>query len=261
MYEAHVKNFDEVADLAVIELDQSPANLAVLKLGDGLDGEAVAMGLRSEGWYELVTDRARADTRYRFVLADGLRVPDPASRYQPEDVHGPSAVVEPAAYVWHDADWSGRPWEEAVLYELHIGSFTPPGTFRAAIDKLDHLAALGVTAIELMPIGDFRGRRNWGYDVTLPYAPDSSYGRPEYLKALVEAAHTRRLMVLLDVVYNHFGPEGAYIHAIAPEAFTDRHKTPWGEAINFDGPASGPVREFVIHNALYWIEEFHLGKV
>jgi malto-oligosyltrehalose trehalohydrolase len=222
-----------------------------------LGGEAVAMRHVGEGWHELVTNRVRADMPYRFVLADGLRVPDPASRYQPEDVHGPSAVVDPAAYVWHDESWRGRPWEEAVVYELHIGALTSEGTFRAAIDKLDHLVALGVTAIELMPIGDFPGRRNWGYDGTLPYAPDSSYGRPEDLKALVEAAHTRRLMVLLDVVYNHFGPEGAYIHAIAPETFTDRRKTPWGDAINFDGPASGPVREFMIHNALYWIEEFH----
>ena len=188
----------------------------------------------------------------------GCACPDPASRYQPEDVHGPSEVIDPAAYVWRDAGWSGRPWEEAVVYELHIGAFTPEGTFRAAIGKLDHLVALGVTAIEIMPIGDFPGRRNWGYDGVLPYAPDSAYGRPEDLKALVEAAHARGLMVLLDVVYNHFGPEGAYIHPIAPQTFTDRHKTPWGAAINFDGPDSGPVREFVIHNALYWIEEFHL---
>ena len=223
-----------------------------------LDGETVAMQPAGGGWHELVTDRARAGTRYRFVLPNGLRVPDPASRYQPEDVHGPSEVVDPAAYAWRDADWSGRPWHEAVVYELHIGAFTPEGTFRAAIGKLDHLVALGVTAIEIMPIGDFPGRRNWGYDGVLPYAPDSSYGRPEDLKALVEAAHDRRLMVLLDVVYNHFGPEGAYIHPIAPQTFTDRHKTPWGAAINFDGPDSGPVREFVIHNALYWIEEFHL---
>ncbi len=223
-----------------------------------LDGETVAMQPVGEGWHELVTDRARAGTRYRFVLPDGLRVPDPASRYQPEDVHGPSEVVDPAAYAWRDAGWSGRPWHEAVVYELHIGAFTPEGTFRAAIGKLDHLVALGVTAIEIMPIGDFPGRRNWGYDGVLPYAPDSSYGRPEDLKALVEAAHARGLMVLLDVVYNHFGPEGAYIHPIAPQTFTDRHKTPWGAAINFDGPDSGPVREFVIHNALYWIEEFHL---
>jgi malto-oligosyltrehalose trehalohydrolase len=222
-----------------------------------LGGETVAMGSVGEGWHELLTDRARANTRYRFVLSDGLRVPDPASRYQPEDVHGPSAVVDPAAYVWRDAGWSGRLWEEAVVYELHVGAFTPEGTFRAVIGKLDHVVALGVTAIELMPIGDFPGRRNWGYDGTLPYAPDSSYGRPEDLKALVDAAHARGLMVLLDVVYNHFGPEGAYTHAIAPETFTSRHETPWGAAINFDGPDSGPVREFVIHNALFWIEEFH----
>jgi malto-oligosyltrehalose trehalohydrolase len=222
-----------------------------------LGGEVVAMALVGEGWHELVTDRAHADTRYRFVLPEGLRVPDPASRYQPEDVHGPSVVVDPAAYIWHDAAWSGRPWEEAVVYELHIGAFTPEGTFRAAIDKLDHLAALGVTVIDVMPIGDFPGRRNWGYDGTLLYAPDSSYGRPEDLKALVEAAHIRGLTMLLDVVYNHFGPEGAYIRAIAPETFSDRYRTPWGAAINFDGPDSGPVRELVIHNALYWIEEFH----
>ncbi|HEX9534801.1 MAG TPA: malto-oligosyltrehalose trehalohydrolase, partial [Stellaceae bacterium] len=223
-----------------------------------LDGATAAMQLVGEGWHELVTDRARAGTRYRFMLPDGLRVPDPASRYQPEDVHGPSEVVDPGAYVWRDAGWSGRPWEQAVVYELHIGTFTPEGTFRAAIGKLDHLVALGVTGIEIMPIGDFPGRRNWGYDGVLPYAPDSSYGRPDALKALVEAAHHRGLMVLLDVVYNHFGPEGAYIHSIAPQTFTDRHKTPWGAAINFDGPDSGPVREFVIHNALYWIQEFHL---
>ncbi|HEX3412932.1 MAG TPA: malto-oligosyltrehalose trehalohydrolase, partial [Stellaceae bacterium] len=223
-----------------------------------LDGETAAMQPVGEGWHELVTYRARAGTRYRFILPDGLRVPDPASRYQPEDVHGPSEVVDPGAYVWRDAGWSGRPWKEAVVYELHIGAFTREGTFRAAIGKLDHLVALGVTAIEIMPISDFPGRRNWGYDGVLPYAPDSSYGRPDDLKALVEAAHTRGLMVLLDVVYNHFGPEGAYIHPIAPRTFTDRHKTPWGAAINFDGPDSGPVREFVIHNALYWIDEFHL---
>jgi malto-oligosyltrehalose trehalohydrolase/4-alpha-glucanotransferase len=223
-----------------------------------LDGGTLAMGSVAEGWHELVTDRAGAGARYRFVLPDGLRVPDPASRYQPEDVHGPSEVVDPAAYVWRDEAWSGRPWEQAVIYELHIGAFTSQGTFRAAIGKLDHLVALGITAIEIMPIGDFPGVRNWGYDGVLPYAPDSSYGRPEDLKALVEAAHAHGLMVLLDVVYNHFGPEGAYIHPIAPQAFTDRHKTPWGAAINFDGPDSSSVREFVIHNALYWIEEFHL---
>src|SRR5277367_5236282 len=222
-----------------------------------LDGETVAMQWVGEGWHELLTDRARAGTRYRFVLPDGLRVPDPASRYQPEDVHGPSEVVDPKAYVWGDAGWSGRPWQEAVVYELHIGAFTPEGTFRAAIGKLDHLVALGVTAIEIMPIGDFPGRRNWGYDGVLPYAPDSSYGRPEDLKALVDAAHSRGLMILLDVVYNHFGPEASFLQAISPQFFTDRHKTPWGGAVDMDSETAHPVREYFIHNALYWIEEFH----
>jgi malto-oligosyltrehalose trehalohydrolase len=224
-----------------------------------LDGEAGRLDMHSlaDGWHELVTSAAGAGARYRFVLPDGSLVPDPASRHQPQDVHGPSEVIDPAAYVWRDARWRGRPWEEAVLYELHVGAFTPEGTFRSAIGKLDHLTALGVTAITMMPISDFPGRRNWGYDGVLPYAPDGFYGRPEDLKALIDAAHARGLMMLLDVVYNHFGPEGSYFHAISPQFFTDRHETPWGSAINMDGAHAGPVREFFIHNALYWIEEFH----
>src|SRR5215469_12396242 len=223
-----------------------------------LDGATAIMTALGGGWHELVTDRAGAGTQYRFVLPDGLRVPDPASRYQPEDVHGPSEVIDPATYFWRDADWAGRPWQEAVVYELHVGTFTPEGTFRAAIGKLGHLAALGITAIEIMPIGDFPGKRNWGYDGVLPYAPDSSYGRPEDFRAFVEAAHARQIMVILDVVYNHFGPEGNYLHLYAPGFFTKRHKTPWGAAINFDGPESRPVREFFIHNALYWLHDFHV---
>jgi malto-oligosyltrehalose trehalohydrolase len=227
-----------------------------LELDD--DDDLRSMRPIGEGWHELTTDHARPGTRYRFVLPGGQRVPDPASRYQPKDVHGPSEVVDPTAYSWTNTGWRGLPWEAAVIYELHIGAFTPAGTFRAAIDKLEHLVALGVTAIQIMPVSDFPGERNWGYDGVLPYAPDATYGRPEDLKALVDAAHGSGLMVLLDVVYNHFGPEGAYIHGIAPEMFTDRHSTPWGAAINMDGPASGPVREYFIHNALYWIEEFNL---
>ncbi len=226
-----------------LELDGSPDLRAMTPLGDG--------------WYERITTDARPGSRYRFVLPDGLHVPDPASRHQPGDVHGPSEVIDPTAYRWGDTAWTGRPWREAVIYELHIGAFTPEGTFRAAIGKLDHLVALGVTAIEIMPISDFPGRRNWGYDGVLPFAPATAYGRPDDLKALVDAAHAAGLMVLLDVVYNHFGPEGAYIHAIAPQTFSQNHKTPWGAAINTDGPNSRPVREFFIHNALYWIEEFH----
>jgi malto-oligosyltrehalose trehalohydrolase len=229
------------------------------RIGLALDGSApLAMEREPGGWHGLITDRARAGTRYRFILPDGLAVPDPASRHQPVGVHGPSEVIDPAAHAWRDGAWRGRSWDEAVVYELHVGAFTPAGTFRAAIERLDHLVALGVTAIELMPIGDFPGARNWGYDGVLPFAPAAAYGRPDDLKALVEAAHGRGLMVLLDVVYNHFGPEGAYLHAIAPQAFTDRHTTPWGAAINLDGPEAGPVRDFFVHNACYWIEEFSL---
>jgi malto-oligosyltrehalose trehalohydrolase len=224
-----------------------------------LDGGApLTMHPVGEGWHELVTGHACAGTRYQFVLPDGLHVPDPASRHQPEDVHGPSEVVDPAAHAWRDGGWKGRPWEEAVLYELHVGAFTPEGTFRAVIGRLNHLVSVGITAIELMPIADFPGRWNWGYDGVLPYAPDASYGRPGDLKDLVEAAHERGLMVLLDVVYNHFGPEGAYQHAISPQIFTSRHKTPWGAAINTDGREARWVREYFIHNALYWIDEYHL---
>jgi maltooligosyltrehalose trehalohydrolase len=211
-----------------------------------------------EGWHELTTDAAGARSRYHYVLPDGVRVPDPASRFQPDDAHGASQVIDPAEYRWENTAWRGRPWAEAVIYELHVGTFTTEGTFRAAIARLDHLVDLGVTAIEIMPIADFPGRRNWGYDGALLYAPDATYGRPEDLKALVDAAHSRNLSVLLDVVYNHFGPDGNYLSIYAPDFFTDRHETPWGAAVNYDGETSAPVREFVIHNALYWLEEFRL---
>ncbi|HVI09237.1 MAG TPA: alpha-amylase family glycosyl hydrolase, partial [Candidatus Binatia bacterium] len=190
------------------------------------------------GWFELVTDAARVGSRYQFILESGLRVPDPASRFQPDDVNGPSEVIDPQTFVWGDQSWRGRPWEEVVIYELHVGTFSPEGTFAGVRERLDYLAELGATAIELMPVGDFAGRRNWGYDGVLLFAPDSSYGRPDDLKELVQAAHQRGLMIFLDVVYNHFGPEGNYLRAYAPEFFTDRHHTPWGEAINFDGRGS-----------------------
>jgi malto-oligosyltrehalose trehalohydrolase len=211
-----------------------------------------------DGWHELTTNRAQAGTRYSFVLPSGLRVPDPASRCQPNDVHGPSEIIDPSSWTWSESTWKGRPWSEAVIYELHTGTFTPEGTFRSIIDKLPHLVSLGVTAIELMPVADFPGSRNWGYDGVLLYAPDSSYGRPEDLKALVEAAHAHGLMVFLDVVYNHFGPDGNYLSLYAPQFFTKRHKTPWGDAVNFDGPGCRAVRDFMIHNALYWVQQFHI---
>jgi len=210
-----------------------------------------------DGWFERISREAHAGTLYRFQIDHKTEVPDPASRFQPHDVHGPSMVVDPTTFQWNHENWRGRPWEEAAIYELHVGTFTPEGTFQGVQEKLDYLHDLGVTAIELMPLSDFPGQRNWGYDGVLPFAPDSSYGTPDDLKRLVQSAHAHGLMMLLDVVYNHFGPEGNYLHLYAPQFFTDRHHTPWGAAINFDGPDSRVVRDFFIHNALYWIEEYH----
>ena len=223
-----------------------------------LQDETLPLIPMRNGWHELTVSWIKPGARYRFGLADGTLVPDPASRFQPEDVHGPSEVIDPEAYRWGDDAWTGRAWNEAVICEMHIGAFTPEGTFVGAAKRLDHLADLGVTAIEIMPVADFPGLRGWGYDGVLPYAPDGSYGRPEDFKALVDAAHARGLAVILDVVYNHFGPDGNFVPAYAPAFFTDRHKTPWGPAINYDGDHSRPVRDFTIHNALYWLEEFHL---
>jgi malto-oligosyltrehalose trehalohydrolase len=224
-----------------------------------LSGEPEPLTMRpdADGWHVLVTDRAGAGTRYQFLLDGGEAVPDPASRYQPEDVHGPSEVIDPQRYSWQDAQWHGRPWHEAVIYELHVGAFTAAGSFAGVRERLGHLTELGVTAIELMPLGDFPGTRNWGYDGALPYAPDASYGTPDELKALIDAAHALGIMVLIDVVYNHFGPEGNYLSLYAPQFFTERHHTPWGAAIDFDGPDSRTVRDYFIHNALYWLTEFH----
>ncbi|MDB6088527.1 MAG: malto-oligosyltrehalose trehalohydrolase [Gammaproteobacteria bacterium] len=217
----------------------------------------LAMASLPDGWFELVTQEAGAGSRYRYRIDGNTEVPDPASRSNPEDIQGPSEVVDAAAFEWDDGAWRGRPWHEAVVYELHVGTFSPEGTFAGAAKKLDHLAALGVTVIELMPIADFPGTRGWGYDGVLQYAPESAYGSPEDLKSLVAAAHRRGIAMMLDVVYNHFGPEGNYLHLYAPQFFTDRHHTPWGSAINFDGPGSRTVRDFYIHNTLYWLEEYH----
>lgn len=228
---------------------------AGLKLDD--ESRLRPMHALEGGWHELVLPGVRAGARYRFQVNDGFLVPDPASRFNPDDVHGASEVIDPAAFDWQDSAWRGRPWEEAVIYELHVGTFSPEGNFDGVRQRLDYLAALGVTAIELMPVADFPGARNWGYDGALLFAPDSRYGRPASLKALVQAAHARNMMVLLDVVYNHFGPEGNYLHVYAREFFSERHQTPWGAAINFDGPGGNVVREFFIQNALYWLEEYH----
>lgn len=227
-----------------------------------LEGPAIAremaMPQGERGWRELVVPGCSAGTRYRFRIDGGLAVPDPASRAQPDDVHGASEVVDPTHYRWRTPEWRGRPWEEVVLYELHVGTFTPAGTFAACIEKLDDLVDLGITAIELMPVADFPGAGDWGYNGAALFAPDATYGRPDDLKALVDAAHARGLMVFLDVVYNHFGPEGNYIGVYAKSFFQPDVHTPWGAAIAFDGPAGDIVRGFFIANALYWIEEYFI---
>ena len=219
-------------------------------------GAALPMQALDDGWHQIEVTEAAAGDRYRFKLPDGLRVPDPASRRNPDDVHGASEVVDPRTYQWASTEWRGRPWHEAVIYELHIGTFTPDGTFAAAQRRLAEVAALGVTVIEIMPVADFPGQRGWGYDGVLLFAPDAAYGTPDELKALVDAAHGLGLTVLLDVVYNHFGPEGNYLHAGSPSFFNPAHQTPWGAAINYDGERSRTVRDFFVHNALYWVEEF-----
>ena len=227
-------------------------------LGAGGTERAIAMQAQPGGWFQLLTPDAQAGSLYRFRIDGEVQVPDPASRFNPEDAQGPSAVVDPCAFAWPDRAWRGRPWHEAVVYELHVGTFSPEGSFAGVEQRLEYLAALGITVIELMPIADFPGKRGWGYDGVLPFAPDATYGTPADLKSLVAAAHGRGLAMMLDVVYNHFGPEGNYLHRYAADFFTDRHRTPWGSAINFDGPGSATVRDFFIHNALYWLEEYHL---
>ena len=212
----------------------------------------------AEGWHELTTRAAGAGSRYKFRLPDGLTVADPASRFQPEDVEGPSEVIDPGAYAWQDDRWQGLPWHELVFYEAHVGTWTPEGTYLAAIGKLEHLVNLGVNALELMCLASFPGEWGWSYDPVLFFAPESTYGRPEDLKALIDAAHARGIAVFLDVVYNHFGPVGNYIPRHFPQICSPRHETPWGKGLNFDSAGSSNVREFIVHNALYWIEEFHV---
>jgi malto-oligosyltrehalose trehalohydrolase len=225
----------------------------ILRIENG-DGGALPLARQADGWFEVVAAEAGPGTRYRYVIGRNTAMPDPASRFQPDDVHGASEVVDPGAYRWRAADWRGRPWQEAVLYELHVGTFTPDGTYRAAIPKLGELVALGIRAIELMPLSDFPGRRNWGYDGVLPFAPDAAYGRPDDLRALIDAAHANGLMVFIDVVYNHFGPDGNYLPLYAPDFFTERHHTPWGAAIDFERQPI--VRDFFVASALYWLTEY-----
>jgi len=218
-----------------------------------IDQKPKSMRPQGEGWFELADRDAGAGTLYQFGIDGKELVPDPASRFQPQDVGGPSEVIDPSRYPWKNVGWKSRPWSEAVTYELHVGTFTAEGTYVAAAQKLQHLADVGITAVELMPLSDFAGRRNWGYDGVLPFAPDSAYGRPEDLEAFIDAAHGAGLMVFLDVVYNHFGPKGNYLGLYAPQFFDAREQTPWGAAINFAQPV---VRQYFVHNVLYWLDEY-----
>ncbi len=220
-----------------------------------LDGDDTEMSPSGDGWFELLATGVSPGTEYNFVLADGMVVPDPASRAQKDHVNGPSLVIDPTNYGWQDGGWKGRAWEETVVYELHIGTFTSEGTFRAAIDRLPYLAELGITMIEVLPLSQFGGKRGWGYDGVLLYAPHSAYGTPEDFKAFVDAAHGHGLSVVLDIVLNHFGPEGNYLPLLAPDFFHKERMTPWGAGIAYDIDAA---RRYIVEAPLYWLEEFHL---
>lgn len=226
----------------------------VLERPQGLS--VLPLAATGEGFFEGFAPDLKAGARYRLRV-DGAFYPDPASRYQPDGVHGPSEVVDPATFLWRDADWQGVAQDELVFYELHVGTFTAQGTFEGVRERLPYLRDLCVTALELMPVADFPGRWNWGYDPAALYAPSRAYGTPDDLRALVDAAHNLGIAVFLDVVYNHLGPDGAYLAALAP-LFTDRHQTPWGRAINLDDAHSEGVRNLFIDNALSWLREFHL---
>jgi len=225
---------------------------------DGEPSRVVAMERQSDGYHRAVDPGGQPGDRYRFRLDRGSLFPDPAARAQAADVHGASVVVDAAAYAWRDRDWKRPPFRDLVIYELHVGTFTPEGTFRAAIDKLPHLQRLGVNALELMPIADFPGDRSWGYDGVLIYAPARAYGTPDDLRALVDAAHAAGIAVILDVVYNHFGPDGNYLSQYSSHFFDERHQTPWGAGLNFDGEKSEPVRDFFVSNINYWMEQYHI---
>jgi malto-oligosyltrehalose trehalohydrolase len=221
---------------------------------DGDDEHTQALEPRAGGWFESFDPRARAGMQYGFRVDEhAALIPDPAARFAPDGVHGLSEIIDPTTFAWPQSTWHGRPWNEIVFYELHVGAFTPGGTYASAIGRLDDLVELGVTAIELMPLSQWPGTRNWGYDGVLPYAPAERYGRPEDLVRFIAAAHARGLAVFLDVVYNHFGPEGNYLHDLAPVFFTERYSTPWGAAINY---AADDVRAFFIENARWWLEAY-----
>jgi len=237
-------------------------SLAVRVMGgnEGEPSRTIPMRQSSDSEFVATVPQVGAGADYVYVLDGERERPDPVSRWQPGGVHAPSRVVDPASFRWSDQGWSGIPLRDFIIYELHTGTFTRDGTFAGVIARLPYLRDLGVTAIEIMPVAEVPGNRNWGYDGASLYAPQSSYGGPTGLKKLVDACHQHGLAVVLDVVYNHLGPEGNYLPEFAP-CFTDTHHTPWGKAINFDGPESDGVRRFIIDNALYWLTEYHVDAL
>jgi len=237
-------------------------NLAVRVMGgnEGEPSRTIPMRQSSDSEFVATVPQVGAGADYVYVLDGERERPDPVSRWQPGGVHAPSRVVDPASFRWSDQGWSGIPLRDFIIYELHTGTFTREGTFESMIPRLPYLRDLGITAIEIMPVAEVPGNRNWGYDGASLYAPQSSYGGPTGLKKLVDACHQHGLAVVLDVVYNHLGPEGNYLPEFAP-CFTDTHHTPWGKAINFDGPESDGVRRFIIDNALYWLTEYHVDAL
>jgi len=236
----------------------APRATAVEVVIEGGPAQAYPLRAGASGYHSAMVPRVGAGARYRFRLDGAHAYPDPLSRFQPDGPHGPSLVVDPGAFAWSDDRWRGIALPGQVLYELHVGTFTAEGTFDAAIRELPALRDLGVTVLELMPVAEFPGRFNWGYDGVAPFAPYHGYGDPEALKRFVDAAHRVGLGVILDVVYNHFGPDGCFLREFSADYFTDRYENDWGEAINFDGARAAPVRELVVRNAEYWIREFHL---
>ncbi len=229
-----------------------------LKICDRKD--LVPMEAEPGGYHRCVLDQVPPNTRYVYRLDDGRELPDPASRFQPDGVHKPSEVVDPQSFQWTDQRWKGIRLEDSIFYELHVGTYTPEGTFDALIPHLRDLVDLGITVVEIMPVAQFPGARNWGYDGVYPFATQNSYGGPDAFHRFVDAAHGHGLAVALDVVYNHLGPEGNYLSAYGPY-FTDRYRTPWGQAINYDGEDSDEVRRFFIENALYWLEDLHIDAL
>lgn len=215
---------------------------------------------QDEGYFSTELEGVSQGDRYTYLLDSKKERPDPISRYQPDGVHGPSSIVDPNRFGWKDRKWKGLPLARYIFYELHVGTFTPQGTFEAAIEKIPYLRKLGITVVELMPVAQFPGERNWGYDGVGLYAVQESYGGLQGLKRFVDACHREGLAVCLDVVYNHLGPEGNYLADFGPY-FTNRYHTPWGDALNYDWSQCGPVRRFVIDNALYWVTEFHVDAL